>query len=280
MTIRLEEPLFTFQVITDTHITTDPTHDYNIHCERALRDIAFIDPESKGIMHVGDLTDHGFPAEYEQFQNLLAELQEQLPPLYITTGNHDVGLGNWNERINRFMNETGNSTIYHDHWIEDHHFIFLGTEVGLAKFCTLSATQLAWLDERLQQNASELKPIFLFLHQPLQNTVAGSLIHQDWYGVTEDAELKAIIEKYPQIILFTGHTHWELGAPFTYYDHKPAMFNAASIAYLWTDEDEPKQGSQGYYVEVYSDHVLVRGRDFMNQQWLADVEYKVLYRKP
>ena len=107
---------------------------------------------------------------------------------------------------------------YHDHWIDGYHFIFLGTEVGLELFCSLSEAQLAWLDDKLSEEASSDKPVFLFLHQPLKDTVAGSLESQKWFGVTQDEELKAILAKYPQAILFTGHTHWELEAGHNYFD--------------------------------------------------------------
>ncbi|WP_345773390.1 hypothetical protein [Paenibacillus sp. 19GGS1-52] len=53
------------------------------------------------------------------------------------------------------------------------------------------------------------------------------------------------------------------------------MFNSASVAYLWTNEDEAKIGSQGYYVEVYSHKVVVRGRDFKTGSWVESAEYEV-----
>ncbi|MOA53738.1 hypothetical protein D3C78_1772400 [compost metagenome] len=55
------------------------------------------------------------------------------------------------------------------------------------------------------------------------------------------------------------------------------MFNAASVGYLWTDEDEHKEGSQGYYVEVYQDRVLVKGRDFKRSQWVEAAQFQVNY---
>lgn len=311
---KLNEPLFSFQVITDTHITADSSHDYNKHFEQALLDIATLATNSRAIMHIGDVTDHGFAAEYDQFQSIWHKYEDKLPPLYITTGNHDVGLidedswekyeelqriwnetyaslpamntamakpniilETWEERSNRFLTRTSNTALYHDHWIEDYHFIFLGTEVGLERYCSLSQLQLEWLQQRLEENASVDKPIFLFLHQPLKNTVAGSLEHQDWYGVTEDEQLSEILQQYPQVVMFTGHTHWELGAPYTHNDAKPAMFNAAAVAYLWTDADEFKMGSQGYYVDVYQDKVVVRGRDFVEKSWIDEASFTVQF---
>lgn len=272
-----EQPIFSFQIITDTHVTEDHEHGYNKHLEQALADIASVAPNSRAIMHIGDLTDHGFEQEYDEFQRIWSSYEAKLPRLYITTGNHDVGLGNWQERSGRFLARTGNETLYHDHWIEGYHFIFLSTEAGLDRYCTLSQTQLDWLQQRLAENAAANKPIFLFLHQPLKNTVAGSMEHQDWHGVTEDEQLQAIIQQFPQIMMFTGHTHWELGSPHTYNEAKPAMFNAASVAYLWTDEDEYKYGSQGYYVDVYDDKLTIHGRDFVNKSWIAEASFTLQF---
>ncbi|RAP74671.1 metallophosphoesterase family protein [Paenibacillus montanisoli] len=274
-----KRPLLTFQVITDTHINADPEHEHNRNFARVLKDIAANGQGSCGIMHAGDMTDNGMLEEYEAFYRIWNEHKDRLPELYITSGNHDI-CDNWQECMELFQSQTGMSGMYHDHWIDGYHFIFLGTEEGIGLYCTLTEEQLAWLDVKLAENASPSKPAFIFLHQPLKNTVAGSLEAQNWYGVTQDAELKAVLDKHRQAILFTGHTHWELAAPHNYFDggeELPAMFNAASTAYLWTDEDEHKDGSQGYYVEVYADCVLVRGRDFERGEWVEEAQFKVIY---
>ncbi|WP_372661560.1 metallophosphoesterase [Cohnella sp.] len=278
----LEQAIMTFQVITDTHVTADPQHVHNRNLDRALKDIIAVSKDSIGIMHVGDVTDHGFEREFTELHRILSENEDGLPKLLYAVGNHDVGLGVWEKRISKFLTETGMSAPYHTHWIKGYHFIFLGTEKGLQNFCDLSEEQLKWLDGKLSEQASLDKPIFLFLHQPLMDTVAGSYVEQDWYGVTQDEPLRAILAKYPQAILFTGHTHWELEAEHTMADGQetmPAMFNASSVAYLWTDDDEHKAGSQGYYVEVYADKVLVKGRDFITRRWIQEAQFQVEYKQ-
>ncbi|RJE82802.1 hypothetical protein D3P07_26190 [Paenibacillus sp. 1011MAR3C5] len=116
------------------------------------------------------------------------------------------------------------------------------------------------------------------MHQPLKNTVAGSYEEQQWHGVEEDVGLRAVLAGYPQAILFSGHTHWELEAGHTYYDgvgKLPAMVNAVSTAYLWTDEDQHKDGSQGLFVNVYEDRVVVRGRDFERSDWVESAHDEI-----
>ncbi|ETT37826.1 metallophosphoesterase [Paenibacillus sp. FSL R7-269] len=292
------EPLLTFQVITDTHVTADPEHEYNQNFRRALEDLALHAQGSSGIMHIGDITDHGFPNEYEEVQRILEQHQASLPQLRYTLGNHDVGLGHWESRLAMYTSRMGMPGPYHDHWIGGYHFIFLGTEEGLPTFCNLSAEQLQWLDRKLGEGAPDKpepdgqiqphpeqvhlpdQPVFLFLHQPLKDTVAGSLESQEWYGVTQDQELRTILSRHPQTLLFTGHTHWELEVSNTMVPgngQTATMFNAASVAYLWTDADEHKSGSQGYYIEVYAGKVLVRGRDFTTGTWIEAAQYEAVY---
>lgn len=312
-----QQPLLTFQIITDTHVTADPTHEYNLNFERALHDLAIHAQGSSGIMHIGDITDHGFAEEYEEVHRILGLYQAELPEIRYTLGNHDVGLGHWESRLAMYTSRMGMPGPYHDHWIGGYHFIFLGTEEGLPTFCNLSDEQLRWLDSKLGESqergqspdqhqlngqasgeeaprellkeqpaegqsmdrqAMSERPVFLFLHQPLKDTVAGSLESQEWYGVTQDQDLRSILSKYPQTLLFTGHTHWELEVNNTMYPGNGEianMFNAASVAYLWTNADEHKTGSQGFYVEVYRDRVLVRGRDFTTGSWIESAQYEV-----
>ncbi|RKP51421.1 metallophosphoesterase [Cohnella endophytica] len=281
MSQSVNKPLLAFQVITDTHVTADPNHLYNRNFEQALRDIAANSPDSVGIMHAGDVTDHGFPGEYEELRRISELYKDKLPPLYMATGNHDVGLGFWKSRLGNFLDATGMPAAYHEHWLEGYAFLFLGTEQGLELFCDLSEAQLGWLDAKLGEAASSGMPAFVFLHQPLKNTTAGSMEAQKWYGVTQDDELKAILAKYPRTFLFTGHGHWDMEALRNHVDGEgklPAMFNAASVAYLWTDEDKRKEGSQGYYVEVYEDRVHVKGRDFAAESWVKSAQYEVSLR--
>lgn len=315
-----QTPLLTFQIITDTHITADPAHEYNLNFERALQDLALHAQGSSGIMHVGDITDHGFAEEYAEVHRILQLHQASLPEIRYTLGNHDVGLGHWESRLAMYTSRMEMPGPYHDHWIDGYHFIFLGTEEGLPTFCNLSEEQLRWLDRKLGERAADApepevrvvddlevyvqqppttvglsrqtgngsqasgstaspeQPVFLFLHQPLKDTVAGSLESQEWYGVTQDLELRSILSKYPQTLLFTGHTHWELEVDNTMSPgngQTATMFNAASVAYLWTNADEHKSGSQGFYVEVYADKVLVRGRDFTTGTWIEEAQYEV-----
>ncbi len=275
-----EEMLASFQIISDTHIRSDDEHLYNKHLRLALEDISSSEYASVscGIMHVGDITDHGLIEEYEALARILRDYEERIPAIRYTVGNHDVALGKWAYRMEGYASVSGLSSTYHDHWINGYHFIFIGTEKGLERFASLSDEQLAWLDGKLSEAAESGKPKFVFLHQPMKNTVAGSLEAQAWFGVEQDEELRAVMLRHPNTLLFSGHTHWHMQAAHTMHrasEHGPVMFNTASVAYLWNDDDAYIQGSQGYYIEVYADRVRVRGRNFAEGSWIAEADFEV-----
>lgn len=271
-----EKPNVKFIVITDTHVEDNIEGVYSQNFIQALQDIRATSPDSQGIMHMGDLTNNGKQAEFEVMTQILKDHTEGLPPIHFTYGNHDVRWADFNTQMSYFTTSTGMDKKYYDVWMKDYHFIFLGTEKGLKDSSYLSETQLEWLDLKLSEHEEAHKPSFIFVHQPLKNTVSGSQNKFGWHGIRQDKELKTILAKHPQTIVFTGHTHWELGSADTMYNAKYAtMFNAASTAYLWTDEDVEKAGSQGYFVEVYNHKVVVKGRDFLAKTWIEEATFSV-----
>ncbi|MCC8433352.1 metallophosphoesterase [Brevibacillus sp. M2.1A] len=273
-----EKPLVSFEVITDMHVQTSKDHVHNKNLEDAFKDMIALNPDSDGLMTIGDNTENGTEAQYMELARIFNMYKDQLPETYFVQGNHDVRWGDWTQFSELFHKYTNMKSSYYNVWINGYQFIFLGTEKGLKDFSYLSETQLKWLDEKLAD--SQGKPTFIFHHQPLKNTVAGAndgyLKSNYWYGVRQDTELKTILAKHPGAFLFSGHTHWELGAKDTMYNAKYAtMFNAGATSYLWTDANTGKDGSQGFFVEVYGDKVRVKGRDFKNDTWIANAQYEI-----
>ncbi|WP_232243091.1 S-layer homology domain-containing protein [Paenibacillus sp. GSMTC-2017] len=278
--IVLEKPIAKFQVLSDMHIMGDPNHIHNKHLDDTLKDIAALSPDSDGIMTVGDNTENGTEAQYKELARIFDLYKDQLPESFFIEGNHDVRWADWDNQTELFKKYTNMTSKYYDVWIKGVHFIFLGTEKGLKDYSYLTDEQLKWLDEKLSEDAAANKPVFVFHHQPLKNTVSGTQVSKNpsfyWYGVRQDKEFKTILSKHPQAILFSGHTHWELGSMDTMYNAKySTMFNTAATSYLWTDSNASKVGNQGYFVEVYDNKVLVKGRDFMNDKWIANAQFEV-----
>ena len=295
------EPVLEFQVISDLHMADDDDPYIAI-----LKDIVTVSPKSAGLFLNGDVTQSGADAEYRRHRAAHASV-EGAPACYMSIGNHDfyqakAGLetrGQARERFLRYARCPDGSSPKDQHyhfWLAGYHFVFLGDDEPAGDYLS-SAFQketMAWLRKTLAENRDPLRPVFLFHHQPLQNTVAGSRGEYDGFtgadGVARYAvftglwgknadRLREVLGDFPEVILFSGHQHITLGYPNTMRaadDTLPAVFNTASASQVASIRDHVKtkeNGSEGYYISVYADQILVRGRDFKTKQWIPSAQF-------
>lgn len=294
-----ETPLYSFQVTSDWHVFGGGTEN-NIKAKRLdemLKDVKETDPDSIAIFGVGDIIDNSLDdkssagitvekalSEFSVVNSVIDANSDNLPPIYYGVGNHDLrGFDGYQAQLERFLENTGTDYTggkpYYYKEISGAKFIMLGSEKTAdneSHNAYLSQTQLKWLEQTLAQNSKTTEPIFVFLHQGMKNTVAGTTRGFGWDGVDQDSQLRAILKKYPNAVYFSGHTHWELEAYdniFTGYGADFSAFNTAGIGKVYTDEKQDKEGSQGLYVEVYKDKILVKGRDFENKLWVTSAQF-------
>ncbi|WP_406578939.1 metallophosphoesterase [Bacillus salipaludis] len=272
-----------FPVLSDIHIGGAAQQE---RFKRALSDIQAIAPNYDALVLLGDNTNMGTIKEYDDLNHLLQAYSKQDAEKIITIGNHDYwegfySIGDFNpaKYIQRFVDKTGMPGVYYDKWVKGYHFITLGSEGfpdhGGADHVLMSDEQYSWLDEALEQDADPAKPIFVFLHQPIDNTVYGS---EEWGAGFTDTRLSDILRKYPQVILFSGHTHYLLQHPRSIYQDGFTVVNAGSVAYGYTDIGYPGT-SQGLLVNVYSDRVEIKGRDITNGTEIQSFTVKTPYEK-
>ena len=276
-------PLYEMQVLSDIHLNASQTHIHNMHFATALEDIKKLSPNSIGIFINGDIADSGSVSEYRCFRQLLSNAGSSLPSVYCAIGNHDLANGPYDTHLKNFLQytEPGVDSVYYDLWLNGVHFIFLGSEsFGLQ--ADLSTTQLNWFKEKLNEDRDENRPIYVFLHQGIIDTVAGTFAYQEWHGIKQSRAFAKILKDYPEVVLFTGHSHWEMDSLHTMKprdDKLPTIFNTAAGAYLWNDDsietNQGIEGSQGYYIYAYKDKLIVRGRDYVTGQWIASAQFIV-----
>ncbi len=319
-----------YNVVSDLHITIDTTNDKTTHYGVMLEDIAKLSPNSQGVMVVGDAVDTGSVTEYEylvsKYNDLKTTYGDDLPTLYFSIGNHELMCGipedhgynvnntsvpgddttqiaRWREYVLQVnSNQFDTSVPYYVRWTGGIQHIYLCTEALSSRANGagyLSTTQLNWLDNQIASNTTG-NPIMIYLHQPIYNTVAGTLEPENWdevlAGVTtsygEDATsrlknekaLRDIFAKYystKDLFMFNGHSHWYFDADRTMYSatNLPTIFNTSSVGYLWNDynvvEGVYERGSQGYYVRVYEDRMEVFGRNFDEANWASSAQFVV-----
>ncbi|TDF92346.1 metallophosphoesterase family protein [Paenibacillus piri] len=301
-----EKPLFGFSVLSDIHVEAWSGESQNKFAN-ALADLQQAAPDSLALILNGDLT-NGLPGDYLTLNSLLKE-NPHPQSVFASIGNHEFykswfkGSGSWSSdtfpngeteqaSIQRFLQFTGESSVYYQKKIQGFPFIFLGSEQyrqsnpDNAENAYLSQTQLDWLRQSLlnaQYTYGLNRPIFVFLHQPLSDTVSGSECCINYRSVIQDKELRNILSAFPQVILFTSHSHMNLRLPKTFVQDLFTMVNTSSASDPWTSDSngayKPLGGnaSEGLYVEVYpNSRVVIKGRDFANHAWIPEAQYTVL----
>lgn len=274
-----------FAIVSDTHVTAgDSTA--NAHFASLLADIQ-TRSNQQGLFIVGDVVDHGNEAEWLRFNELLSEYGLSVGDgnVHLAVGNHDLyngtthNAGDYQTQIDLFKTYANTDSVYYSREIAGYTFVFLGNEVAHDVDATLSETQLKWLDETLAATDPD-RPVFVLLHQSIIRTVAGSLDWQNWDGVTNYREVTEVLSRYKQVVLFNGHSHWAMESGENLHEATetlPLILNTASVSYLWSDVGDASgyevEGSQGYYVRIYSDKIVILGRNFVSGTYVANACY-------
>ncbi|MBC2581082.1 metallophosphoesterase [Clostridium sp. DJ247] len=272
-----EDDSLTFAVLGDVHGNADKL-------QNAINDLHEINGNMDAMILNGDNVDQGLKSQYDAIKNTLNKNSELLPKTVIKNiGNHDYfdyargtnkpeDVQNF---INMYLDFSGEKSVYHDTWIKGYHFISLGSESGNTKElgsvnAFLSEKQLDWLKERLAEKHEKDKPIFVFLHQHLSTSIKG------WIGVEQRRELNKILSSYPEVILFTSHTHVLLSVDNVKLNQPYTTAHTGAVSYAILPEgysikrlyDE----SQGLYVEVHRNKTFIKGRDFIKKSWIFSKE--------
>lgn len=275
-----ETPLYQFNVLSDIHVTQSPSKTTGF-LQKAFTDI-IAQGYSSMIFTVGDNTDQGGAKDYDLLKKLVADAGTRLPNIYYTMGNHDIVYNNnagFEKQVNLFLDKTGMPGVYYAVEVNGIRNIILGSDT-LSHLGTVGKDQQAWLKAELAK-ADPKEPVFIYLHQPLQDTVSGTLYtkynkseDQDSFGILADTQaLREILKDYPNAIVFTGHTH------YSFLTEQAVLLGGGLDANFVACSSVGKTRcggiSEGLYVEVYEDYVLLRGRDFGASKWSAPMQIKI-----
>jgi len=284
--VMAKSPLMTFAIMSDTHIGGEKHIDNNsLILKRGLEDIRSYEGSTDALIIAGDLTDKGKASEYENFRRVLSG--SPIDEIYLVMGNHDAGrdlTGGYEEAFDKFKKYCSGYGIdsdarvpYYDTWIKGYHFIFLCTEDDTPDKAYISETQLKWFEARLAENAELYKPIFVISHNPLKNTFTRTHKDNENIGPQSD-QIKALIEKYPQVIFMSGHVHNGFGYLSQYINEEKGAF--VNIPPVIGADYGYEADSVMYYTEVYKDKVVFRARDFGKGVWLDHFDIVVALNRP
>ena len=290
------EALAKFIVVSDMHL--DESYQPYIDRVRGMfEDIAEFCPDNDAIIAVGDITDNGTPAQYALFAELAQASGFAYPDDFVLViGNHDQydsteGAQPVSNLTDLFREQVGISDQihpYYDRTINGVHLIVLGPDSFPDDHWDhfgISDEQITWMDDMLDADLDKGVLSFVFLHEPLyktvRNTQPGDFGHE-WSLSDEDNDnLHDCIQKHPNVIFFTGHTH-ALPDTVQLDGEEPLYVGTGSIAYCVDDiDDDPSgeadlstYGSLGWEVTVWTTCIRFRMRDFLNRKY-SDLEYAI-----
>ena len=188
-----------------------------------------------GMFFVGDITNSGAENQQTYFFNYLKENVREDTIAKAVMGNHEyVVSGNFKdnsivEAPKDFLEHSGYEAVDFHITIGGYHFIFLSTDLYLkGSNMFFSSDKLVWLRKELDAAKADTpdKPIFVFQHEPPQDTMVGST------GSSGDRLLHRLLKEYPQVIDFSGHTHVPLTHPQIIWQKEYTALNTGSLSYL------------------------------------------------
>ncbi len=225
-------PTFRFVAASDTHVRDDD--DTNVQrIEKMMRmayDVAEADPTYTGLdalLIAGDLTNDGTKTEFDKFWNAVdGSLRDGTRFLGVVAKNHDGYEMKRAELRGNYKNLTGNDADFHV-VIGGYHFI--GVSASSKDGIHYDAGQIRWLKAQLDAAVAEdpAKPVFVTHHEHVRGTVYGSSLYDGW-GVTY---FTSVLNKYPQVVDFSGHSHYPLNDPRSVWQGKFTAVGTGAIYY-------------------------------------------------
>ena len=234
--------LFSFALLTDTHISTSnprPMEDL----QRSIADINQ-NPSIEFVVVTGDLTENGDLASIQAIKNALDQLTV---PYFAASGNHET---TWSESgVMDFSRVFGDSRFAFSH----NGMYFIGFNSGpVIRMADghIAPQDIAWLKHNLDSvSAAGNTPIFVFTHYPLRN---GDV--DNWYDVTD------VLRQHNVQCIMGGHYHRNL------------LFDCDGIADVLNRSNmRDKDGNNGYAIIQVTDSIRFFEKRINEpaQQWLS-----------
>ncbi|MBR4452512.1 MAG: metallophosphoesterase, partial [Clostridia bacterium] len=179
------------------------------------------------ILIAGDLTNDGTKTEFDKFSKAVKDsLKGDTRFLGVVAKNHDGYKMSRTELRDYYNKDTGNDADFNV-VINGYHFIGLSASPNNAEH--YDKAQIKWLDEQLKNATAENpdKPVFVMHHEHNRDTVYGSSSYDGW-GVTF---FNDTLKKYPQVVDFSGHSHYPLNDPRSIWQGEFTAFGTGAVYY-------------------------------------------------
>ena len=293
-------PVIRFVVASDVHITDEVCNEEKERLA-AMFSVAYDYADAQedytaldAVWFAGDYCDQGTWNSMVKFRRLVEENIREGTQYRTILGNHEYYHDPENTVL--FMKETFGYDSEDAHiTVGDFHFIFLSPDENGKGY---SEAKQKWLSEQLEiaykDDPTGQRPIFVFQHHHVKNTVYGSVR----WGVED---LTEVLSTYPQVIDFSGHSHFPINDPRSVWQGAFTCLGTGTLSYgeygiaglypdsVWPADDcggytttEPwaaggekvKDTAQFYIVEVDANYaVKVQGYDLLSDSFFMEPLY-------
>lgn len=287
-----EDCRLNFAAISDIHMTDEAARRDML--KFGLQDMENSQHSLDALVCAGDLTDHG---EKEQWDMLVDAFDDYTPAenIILAVGNHDTWTDDGYDLSKDFFLEynekiTGRSLEkpYYSTKVNGYTFIVLASEEDRTS-AYISPAQLEWLDDEMEAASTGGLPIFVISHWPineshgLPETWGDAVPEPDDGGFGDESdEIEAILKKYENVFLVTGHLH-----NGSVNDSQENVFNYVSVesdgsfhsvnlpSYMYLNARGRIANGTGYSFEVYDEKVVIRPRSYSAGVWYTDYVFEI-----
>lgn len=212
--------VLTFSNMSDTHVGFGNDAEMLLNALKTVK--KFAKNKIDALQFCGDQTQNGKEAEAKQFVSLLEEeFDLTKTAAVITHGNHDTYWTGcmtpaqfaeaFGGKVYTFDSDDTDYTTGNRHVVVNgYHFLSVQIRAYSGKNLNNPVSDKAWLKRTLDAIVEENPERYVFVscHCPVPDTVYGS--EADWgigdWGASSD--LESVLKDYPQVVLFSGHTHF------------------------------------------------------------------------
>ncbi|MBP3397279.1 MAG: metallophosphoesterase [Clostridia bacterium] len=227
-------PVLRFAMASDIHLVDSPC----IRDEKlqkmfedayAYSDAHATYQELDAVFFAGDTVDRGTLLSMERFFTALATHAREETVTRACLGNHEF-YHDAAKTVENFRAASGYNDDDSHLVLGGYHFILISPDQNGRGF---GAEKKAWLATQLSIAAKDdptgKRPIFVFQHQHVSDTVYGSA---NTWGIPD---LYSVLSRYPQVINFSGHSHFPINDPRSVWQGSFTAFNSASLKGLEMD---------------------------------------------
>lgn len=271
-----DELVMSMSVVSDTHVERLNPTSFRYFYE-ILKNIK-AGEDIDAVAYLGDNVMNGQLIENILFYNAVKAVNPS-DRQYVIVGNHDHGLGerSYKASCNDFI---ANNRLYLGNDIDKTYYykivngcyiIALASEDETAQGFQMSDAQIEWMKGVLEEAKAANAPIIVLNHFPIHLFTG-----ENSNGEPRDyRDIAFILNQYDKLLFLHGHYHNDLGEDNFYNWWGVNCINLPRVTEYF--EYEP---GDGIVIEVYNDHYLVKGRDFVKGEWVDGLEYTYDFKTP